>query len=220
MDLWKYISDVDATLDSQDKFIFFGNYKAASMSINRGLLKGRAIRQKTNKDIYLTKLLSYTEADIKNMFKFTIVRNPWSRVVSAFHYLQQNLVDPDRPDYRVIDPTIPFGYFIENVLIDYKDKLSDKLIHPHYKNRFDAHFSFQYPRAYVGDNLLVDCIVRLEAVDKHWEFISSKIGVTEKTMPHTNKSAHGSYRKHYTNTTKQIVGEVYTKDIEFFNYKF
>lgn len=208
--LFAHIKDVDATLDKEDKFIFFGNYKAASMSINRNLLKGRAIRRKHGEKGYEDKLNSYTEEDIKNMFKFTVVRNPWARAVSAFHYLQQVQISPDNPSYRVIDNSMSFASFTRYILIGYKNRLE----YPHYSRRLEAHFSFQYPRA-----LLADYTAKLESIDDDWEFISSKIGCSGQ-MPHVNKSNHGSYRKYYDSKTRNLVGYVYNRDIKEFKYEF
>ena len=213
MSLVKHLAKIDATLDGEDRCIFCGNYKVASLSVNQKILKGRAIRRKQGEAAYMDKLLSYSEEDIQNMFKFTIVRNPWDRAVSAFHYLQQVMVDPTRPGYRVIESSMSFEQFIIGVLPTLN------LEFPDYRQRLEAHFSFQYSRAYYDDEQFVDHIAKLETLEDDWSTISPAIGI-DKKMKHSNKSQHAEYEKYYTVETKRIISSIYENDIEFFGYKF
>lgn len=208
-----HLVKIDATLDSEDKCIFCGNYKAASLSVNQKILKGRAIRLKQGEVAYMDKLLSYSEEDIQNMFKFTIVRNPWDRAVSAFHYLQQVMVYPTQPNHRVIHPSATFEHFV------YETLPTLDLEFPNYRDRLEAHFSFQYPRAYYEGKQFVDYIAKLEILEDDWKVISLAIQASEK-MKHSNKSQHVDYVKYYNDGTKKLIGSVYEKDIEFFGYLF
>ena len=76
--------------DKRDLFIFFGNHKVGLTSIIKTALADRAITWKNSKSKYYDLLDSVTKKYVRRAFKFTIVRNPFSRTVSAFFYLRQN----------------------------------------------------------------------------------------------------------------------------------
>lgn len=202
--LHRHIAMIDATLDRDDKVIFCPNYKVASLSINQRVLGwDRGIRSKKGRMRYARKLLSYTQEEIDRMFKFTIVRNPFDRTVSSYHYLRQ---------HKFIPAQLTFEEFVENIP-------NLNLEFPRYDERVDAHCSLQYHRAYYKDEIFVDFVAKLENLDEDWKVIAPYIG-TEK-LPHANKSARNKdYRVYYDDRTKSIVSEVYKRDMERFEYSF
>ena len=123
-------------VDVHDKFIFIGIQKTGLHSV-WDALDGRIIRKGP-------KLKSYSENDILEKFKFTIVRNPWDRMISAFFalkrkknikdfnqfledklYLSKNLLGPDIMQH----PRIVYADFIarlENIEKDW-DFICEKI---------------------------------------------------------------------------------------------
>lgn len=209
--VFNYIKEkTTPALDTQDKFMFFFNCKAASTSVNRKLLKNRAILYKSHKKRYLKKKLdSYTKKDFEAIFKFTIVRNPWTRTVSAFRYLKR---------YKVINSNISFEWFVNNILSSYENNIN-KLILPGWQNRLEFHVALQYPNAYFDGQQYVDYVAKVETISKDWNYIASKIDCPFK-LPHANKLPKVNYKDYYSKETKNIVERVYNQDIELFNYKF
>lgn len=67
--------------------------------------------------------------------------------------------------------------------------------------------------------LLVDWVGRYERLEQDFAAVCHRINVRE-TLPRLNVSLHGSYREHYTDRTRRLVEEAYTKDIEMFGYEF
>lgn len=183
-------------LDTEGKFIFFGIRKVCLHSVYKHLLKLRAITHRDCRNLWMYRL---TATDLNTIFKFTIVRNPWDRVVSAFHALQQ----ARRP---CISKEETFQHFLKTT----------------FRNQgisCDPHFEFQHPKFYFNDNIFVDFIARLENIKEDWRMIASKIDC-DPILPHEYQSKHKHYQDYYDDECKEIVGNIYHKDIELLGYKF
>lgn len=202
IELKDYLSKLDPSpsFDKQNKFIFFGNYKVGTKSINIGVLKHRVIRKIDIKE-YTLLFNSLTEENLDSLFKFTIVRNPWDRVVSAFMYLQQK-----SKDYSV-DNNIEFNKFIKEILCLYG-------------TNYNKHFGVQYKNVYYNDKCIVDYIAKLETINNDWINISKKIDIKENVPIIGNSKRQLDYKKYYNQISIDIISELYKKDIELFNYKF
>lgn len=205
MKLDKYlIEKLQPTFDTEDNFMFFYNYKAASMSFHKGPWQDRIIRCKQHEYLWQQKLNHYTDEDVENMFKFSIVRNPWDRLVSAHTYFVKVV------SHEVQVPK-NFEIFVKKKLISLDE--SD-LMYPHYSQKLEAHIGFQYIRASVSD-----IAVKMENLENEFPKILEKAQI-EGIFPHKNKTLHSNYRKNYTNDLKNLVGDFYKKDIELLGYEF
>jgi len=200
-----YIKKSGATLDSENACIFFGNYKSASTSVNRSVLKNRALRVKFDEPGFDKKLESYSMNDIEKIFKFTIVRNPWNRIGSAFVYLKR---------LGFIPKSTNFEKFVEEIILNLD---RDKMLYPTYKQRIEAHVSFQHPRAFIDGEQFVDRIFKLEEINNHWNEIALSLNL-KTSFPHKNKTKGNDYSRLYTKRTRKLVSKLYKIDIELFNY--
>ncbi|OVE75610.1 hypothetical protein BVX97_04290 [bacterium E08(2017)] len=187
-------------LDSNDMFMFFPNNKVAQTSINRNLLKDRVIVFKDDHSRYIGKMHSYDLEQAERIFKFTVVRNPWDKAVSAFTYLQG--VKQYKRKYSEMD----FCFFVK-----------------HYLNKkgmgLDPHFNRQYENAFYNGIQYVDFIAKLETLHDDWKEIAPKID-SPAELPHKNKTIHKKYTDYYDDESVELVGQIYMKDVEAFGYTY
>ena len=95
----------------------------------------------------------------------------------------------------------------------------------------DPHFFPQYFFIYDEfDTQLVDCIGRFENYEKDAQdildrlgalkFFRTRAGTHKPLIPHFNYSKHADYREVYNSKTRDIVYNIFKKDIQTFDYKF
>ena len=198
-ELKDYVKTQTPILDHQDKFMFFFNRKAGTHSVAKYLLKDRAIISNRAPNTWTKKIKSYSKEDINKLFKFTIVRNPWERMVSSFYALQQY-------SKWKIPSNWSFREFVKTVFKDQGIK-------------FDKHFFYQYPKVYFEGKIYIDYVARMENIETDWKFIAERVECNF-ILPHKNKSKHKLYQEEYDNESKGIVGNIYHKDIKLFGYTF
>ena len=150
--------------------------------------------------------------DYHNYFKFTFVRNPWDKLVSEYLFFKLG-TELWKPPHRIIDlKKLSFKEFIasvQNINFD---------IQTHYSK---SHYIPQSD--YILDenlDICVDFIGRFESFSRDLQTVYNRINIPLPDIPHVNKTKHGHYTEYYDEETKQIVAEIYAKDIEYFNYKF
>ena len=132
-------------------------------------------------------------------FKFTFIRNPFSRIVSEFLYLKK---------FKRIGVDMTFKQLcsnLENNLKKYATPFHDRLLVDYVS----------------GSNF--DYIGRVENFQNDFKHsVCKKIGLTPQIPPHENKSEkkHKHYTEYYDSETREIVAKHYARDIEYFGYKF
>lgn len=136
-------------------------------------------------------------------FSFSIVRNPWDLNVSLYHHLRQS-------DQWSRDDVLPFTEWVKRMYVD-ED--------PQY-NHIAWHGRPQWWWLQNRDgSLMVDYVARLETIGDDWQTICDRIGV-DTPLPHRNKSKRDRYQTYYDSESREIIGEVYKKDIKEFGYAF
>lgn len=148
--------------------------------------------------------------DVKNYqqkFVIAFVRSPYSRVVSAFHYLNSggnNDIDKTDRDKYIEKYNGNFDDFVRNAF-------------PNILNQI--HFMPQYSWIYFNDVSLCNFIGKFETINEDIEKLSEIIDLKSTELPILNSSRHKSYEEYYTAETKKIIYKYYEKDFELFNYK-
>lgn len=157
---------------------------------------------KNIREIYISK------KKFKDYFKFTIVRNPFDRIVSSYNWLCGNN-NITKNDLTFKDFILMQGKFKD--LLD-KNKQSEK------KNRYHQIMPM-VDYLFDKDELLVDFVGRFENFNEDWKEICNKLKFKIK-LPHLNKRSHRHYRSYYNEFTKKIIQNRYKKDLKLFNYDF
>ncbi|MGK7962050.1 sulfotransferase family 2 domain-containing protein [Crocosphaera sp.] len=148
--------------------------------------------------------------DIFNQyFKFTIVRNPWDKVISQYSYMKK------RKDLRNF-----IGMEKDDCLKTYLSLITKK-----------NHVQWEHQHKFVLDesqNIIVDYIGKFEEFNKDVYTILDKINIRTKILGirvlkilHTNRSQERlPYSEYYDSESREMVANIYRKDIELFDYSF
>lgn len=144
-----------------------------------------------------------------NIYSFAIVRNPWDRVVSSYHYLRkggikgEDMLDAD----RFVNQYRNFTQFVLNAF-EAREILDQIHFRPQYK--------------WISDErgVIVDMVGRFEKLQTSFSKWCVAIGLPNYKLPHVNRSAHRSYKEYFNEQTIEVIRKNYRKDIELFKYKF
>ena len=189
----------------QHRALFIHVPKSAGRSIVRGLFDVRSVEH-APADWY--QLLDPDKYD--SYFKFTFVRNPWDRAVSAYTYLLQGgsaASTEDRQWSDFIDSFESFDDFARSWITP-ENVMRYSLFTPQVaflKNRFGA--------------IDMDFIGRFETLADDFASVAERLGV-DATLPHINSSRAQGYRDFYTDASQQAVAQAYAEDIEALDYHF
>jgi hypothetical protein len=156
--------------------------------------------------------LIFSKREFEDYFKFTFVRNPWDRLVSAFHFLIKggaNKVDRQWADGN-LSRFDDFHSFVTQ-WVNRKSINTWKHFVPQYK--FVCEPGRHTPR--------VDFIGYFEHLEDDFAYIRNRLGHTSD-LQHLNKTGgeRKGYQEYYTQATRDLVADVYREDIEIFGYEF
>lgn len=201
-------------ISHKKRFIFIHIYKVAGTSVRNAFSPYADItfrKYTLRRLLYVLRLANSPEEHITALelserlpsnvfdgyFKFAFVRNPWDWQVSLYHYI---LSHPLHPQHRDIKRLSSFRSYI----------------------MWRIEHGVELQKSFVcGDDgrLLVDYVGRYETLEKDFEIICDRIGISA-SLPHKNPSNHKPYRSYYDSELAHMVAEHYRDDIEYFNYTF
>ncbi|MEM0948010.1 MAG: sulfotransferase family 2 domain-containing protein [Pseudomonadota bacterium] len=160
--------------------------------------KGRLWKHSTLTDI--DGLVS--EQDLRRLFVFTLVRNPWDRVVSYYYWLRdQNFDHPA-------------------VALARRSRFSEFLNAPSTGASLRAWPAARYVTT-AGGAERCDAFLRLEHLGTDLPRIEQHLGFTLGDLPHLNRSDRPAiYREAYSDEDAALVGCLCAEDVERFGYRF
>jgi hypothetical protein len=191
--------------------IFVHVPKAAGISICKTLF-GNLAGGHTGIGIYQ---IVFSKDEFERYFKFAFVRNPWSRLLSAYQFLKSGGMDADDERWAVeqLADFDTFDDFVRGWVTP--DSILTQI-----------HLVPQYQLLCLPftQTLAVDFVGYFEHLDRDYAFICERLGLkTQAKLPRHNIGPSGdsrSYRDHYTPSTISIVAEAYKDDIALFRYNF
>lgn len=149
-------------------------------------------------------ILKEENLKINKFFKFTVIRNPWDRIVSFFHYHKEKLKNKNFPTrtWEYIQ-NLNFSQFIRS-------------------QQFQSWAKRNNITNYITLNNIpyIDYYINFDNLQKDFELVKKITGIN-KNLLHINKSKHEKYEKYYKNKkNKEIISDLFEKEINFFNFKF
>lgn len=141
-------------------------------------------------------------------FSFAVVRNPWDRLVSLYHFLKNILIDEDSHLAVANDYTKENFPSFEHWITHIED-----MVYPE-----DIWYTILTPQqTWLNPN--VDLLIRFENLTEEFRQVQDLYNVT-KPLPHLFNSKHLNYRNYYNDSTKKIVERLCERDIELFKYQY
>lgn len=157
------------------------------------------------------------QAEFDTLYKFTFVRNPWTRILSEYRYR---------------------NYFAHR---SFRDFVLNKLPRPGWDDQY-RHIMPQYDMLHDSrGTLLVDFVGRFETLQADFDRVCAKLDIEDSELPHRNKSdkksrdtkrkvrnwlyfngenSIGRHSDFYDADTRDAVADYYRKDIEAFGYTY
>lgn len=185
--------------------IFVHIPKSAGVSVNKALfgnLGGAHRSVRTYKRVF-------GPITFQKYFKFTFVRNPYTRLLSAYRFLKQggfNSKDKLWAEQHLSDFNT-FGEFVEGWLTDIS--VMDYI-------HFRPQCTFVCDRAFVPE---VDFIGRFENIDEDFREICKRLNISRELKKHNqSRNTNEYWRTAYSEETRAKVYELYRKDFEIFGY--
>ncbi len=166
----------------------------------RGRLKGLQPAGRLWKHATLADIDGIVAArDLDGMLCFTLVRNPWDRVVSYYHWLRAQTFD---------HPAVGLASGLD---------FADFVRHPHTQASLKAWPAARYMTDAAGVQRGI-CL-RLEHLEQDMAPLVAHLGFTPE-MPHVNTSGRGGYRRYYDDALAGVVAKTCAEDIARFGYAF
>lgn len=159
-------------------------------------------------------VVGYLAADAQaflNAYSFAFVRNPWDRLVSAFHYLKQEPISDDDKRWarQALGRFDTFGEFMK------------AMERPVFRHRVVGWRHFKPQWHYLTDwagRSAVSYLGRFETLGDDVEAIGRAIGITPE-LRRENSTRRLPYQRYYTPESRERAARIYAEDIARYGYR-
>ena len=205
-------------ISHKHKFIFICVSKTGSTSISSALDKYNEVN--VPKHTQLRDVCKYTNIDLKKYFIAAIARNPYDRVVSMYYqYKRKKYTEWKQLKKRKWRKKLceecnakPFSQFVER-FVSHGD-----LHHKKFAKSCDPVIDYITDRS---SNIGTSYIGQFDELQESFNTICKQVGIKCRCLPNLNVTQdRETYIDYYNDDTKHIVSTQYSRDFEYFNYKF
>ena len=209
--------------DLNKKFIFTHPEKCGGTSVEE-LLGFLELRQKypnihtfkhASLKAHVEKLIE-KDIEIKDFFKFSIIRNPWDRAVSFYNHVRHK----EYYYYTVKRPDLQMPKYVKSATtMTFKQYALT-----HFNKNFNSE-KVTKPYMLFQDKFSLDYVIRLEYLQEDFYNIKDKLKIDlNYSMPHRNNieifTSRIPYKDFYDKEIENFIGKLFEWDIETFGYKF
>ena len=193
------------------KFIFIHIPKNGGTSIRNSFdINGydkRVVRKPYPHDTS-TEIREYCGEEVWNTFyKFAVVRNPYDRLVSFYHFHKSNQYTEPYGRERA------FKYNFKDWVINIaKQEKRTEYAVQRSGGRIVGNTQFSYL------SMQPNKIIRFENLQEDFNEVCSDIGIEPYELPHYNKSEHEPFESYYDDELKEIVYGMFIVDFKRFRY--
>ena len=160
---------------------------------------------------------------LASYFKFTVVRNPWDRVVSAWRMFLDKAWCKQGRDYNLrelvavsIDESIPYvaRYASRDEQVRWERSVENirhhtlPSLHPY------------YGMADASGAVRIDEVIDYRALDDGFERVRRRLGLAHARLPRENGTRHDHYSRYFDVETRAIVAAHFAADIHAFGFTF
>ena len=141
------------------------------------------------------------ESFLNSLFKFSIIRNPWERLISLYFSSHRGDVAWNKERFKSIvnnEPTLKDYICINNSKYT-KSESSDKIV------QLDKDIEY---------------LMRYENIESEFEEVQKLLGLEKIKLPFLNRSSRSDYKSYYDETLYEIVRCKFIQEIDFGKYSF
>jgi len=192
---WLIVHRRESMIDHDRKLLFIHIARTGGTSIECALVGEDWWNiQSETKHLSARQARKYYGEKIWNSYtKFSVVRNPWNRVVSMW----------------------ATGWWHDTELT--KDASLEDFVRRLKPHQYETYNSLCY---YDILNEEIDYILRFESLQEDFDVMLKNIGVQKIILPHKEARVHKHYRELHSKKAKLLVGEIFADDILKYGYNF
>ncbi len=140
-----------------------------------------------------------TEKQYNEYFKFSFVRNSWSRVYSWYYNVMRD--DTHKKEFDISN-NISLKEFLK-------------------KQRFD--WGLQSQLSWIKNKkgeIPLDFIGRFEKLEEDFSFVCQNVGISDTSLPRLYNSSNNRYTDFFDKETIDLVYSLYKEEIDFFKFEY